>query len=152
MDDRDRRILALLQQDASMPIAEIAKQVGLSSTPCWQRIRNLEAAGIIRSRVALLDEEKIGVGVTAFVSVRTGRHAADWLQQFTEAVRGIDEIVEVYRMSGETDYLLKIVVPSIAAYDAVYQRLIKKIDFADVTSGFALEQIKRTTALPLNYA
>lgn len=152
MDDRDRQILRLLQADATIPIAEIARQVGLSSTPCWQRIRNLEQSGVLKARVALVDPEKINLGVTAFVQVRTGRHAADWLERFQRAVGAIEEVVEVYRMSGENDYLLKIVVPSIAAYDLVYHRLIESVEFSDVTSGFVLEEIKRTTALPLRYA
>jgi Lrp/AsnC family transcriptional regulator len=151
MDSFDRKILSLLQVDASMPVAEIADAVGLSTTPCWRRIRNLEQAGVIRRRVAVLDPVKINAGVTVFVGVKAGRHAADWLDTFARAVQEIEEVMEVYRLSGEIDYLLKIMVPDIAAYDDVYKRLIAKADFADVSSFFAMEEIKSTTALPLSY-
>lgn len=151
MDSFDKKILTLLQQDASMPVSDIAEQVGLSTTPCWRRIRNLESSGVIKGRVAVLDAAKINAGVTVFVGIKAGRHAADWLETFAAAVRGIDEVMEVYRLSGEIDYLLKIVVPDIAAYDDVYKRLIAKADFADVSSFFAMEEIKATTALPLRY-
>ncbi len=152
MDDFDKKILTLLQQDASMPVADIADRVGLSTTPCWRRIRNLEASGVIRQRVAVLDAAKINAGVTVFVGVKAGRHAASWLETFAATVQEIEEVMEVYRLSGEIDYLLKIVVPDIAAYDDVYKRLIAKAEFADVSSFFAMEEIKSTTALPLRYA
>lgn len=152
MDRLDRKILACLQADSSLSIAEIAERVGLSATPCWRRIQNLEKAGVIRGRVALLDPEKLNVGVTVFVRVKTREHNYEWLERFAAAIADIDEVVEFYRMSGEIDYLLRIVVPDIAAYDAVYKRLISKASFADVSSSFAMEQIKYTTALPLNYA
>lgn len=152
MDDLDRKILACLQADSSLSIAEVADRVGLSATPCWRRIQNLEKAGVVRGRVALLDPEKLNVGVTVFVRVKTREHSYDWLESFAAAIADIDEVVEFYRMSGEIDYLLRIVVPDIAAYDAVYKRLILKASFADVSSSFAMEQIKYTTALPLNYA
>jgi len=152
MDQFDRKILDLLQHDAAMPVAEIAEQIGLSTTPCWRRIKNLEDTGVIRKRVAVLDADKINAGVTVFVGVKAGRHAADWLEKFATVVGGIDEVMEVYRLSGEIDYLLKIVVPDISAYDDVYKRLIAKADFADVSSFFAMEKIKSTTALPLQYA
>lgn len=152
MDAFDFKILELLQLDAAMPVAEIAEQIGLSTTPCWRRIRNLEESGVIRRRVAVLDAQKINAGVTVFVGVKAGRHAADWLDIFAAAVKDIEEVLEVYRLSGEIDYLLKIVVPDIAAYDDVYKRLIAKSDFADVSSFFAMEEIKSTTALPLRYA
>lgn len=152
MDTFDRKILELLQLDAAMPVADIAEKIGLSTTPCWRRIRNLEESGVIRRRVAVLDAQKINAGVTVFVGVKAGRHAADWLDVFAAAVKDIEEVLEVYRLSGEIDYLLKIVVPDIAAYDDVYKRLIAKSDFADVSSFFAMEEIKSTTALPLRYA
>ncbi len=148
----DRKILDLLQRDASLSVAEIADKVGLSTTPCWRRIRNLEDAGVIRGRVAVLDPVSLNIGVTVFVGVKAGRHAADWLQTFAAAVQDIEEVTEVYRLSGEIDYLLKIVVPDIAAYDDVYKRLIKKTDFADVSSFFSMEEIKSTNVLPLKYA
>ncbi len=152
MDDFDTKILGLLQQDATLPVAEIAEKVGLSTTPCWRRIQKLEAAGVIRARVALLDGAMLNAGVTVFVSVRTSRHDREWLEAFAAVVSAIPEVVEFYRMSGEIDYLLRIVVPDIAAYDAVYKRLIERITLADVSSSFAMEQIKYTTALPLDYA
>jgi Lrp/AsnC family transcriptional regulator len=152
MDQFDRKILDLLQHDAAMPVAEIAEQIGLSTTPCWRRIKNLEDTGVICKRVAVLDADKINAGVTVFVGVKAGHHAADWLEDFATAVGEIDEVLEVHRLSGEIDYLLKIMVPNIAAYDDVYKRLIAKADFADVSSFFAMEKIKSTTALPLQYA
>lgn len=152
MDNFDKKILALLQLDASMPVSDIAEQVGLSTTPCWRRIRNLETSGVIRRRVAVLDAEKINAGVTVFVGVKAGHHAASWLEKFSAVVQQIEEVMEVYRLSGEIDYLLKIVVPDIAAYDDVYKRLIAETDFADVSSFFAMEEIKSTTVLPLRYA
>ncbi len=152
MDDIDRKILSILQLDTTIPIADVAERVGLSTTPCWRRIQKLDEAGVIRSRVALLDGERLNVGVTVFVSVRTNQHNAAWFAQFSKAVDEIPEVVEFYRMSGDIDYLLRVVVPDIAAYDSVYQLLISKVSLADVTSSFAMEQIKYTTALPLDYA
>jgi Lrp/AsnC family transcriptional regulator len=152
MDETDRQILACLQEDATMPVAEIARRVGLSSTPCWRRIQKLEEGKIIRGRVALLDSKQLNVGVTVFVSVRTNQHSLGWLERFAAAVDGMPEVVEFYRMSGEIDYLLRVVVPDIEAYDRFYKRLIAKIELSDVSSSFAMEQIKYTTALPLNYA
>ncbi len=152
MDRIDRKILAGLQQDASRSVAEIAEQAGLSTTPCWRRIQKLEKDGVIRRRVALLDAAKLNCGVTVFVHLRTSQHNYDWLEKFSKAVERMEEVVEFYRMSGDIDYLLRVVVPDIASYDAVYKRLIKAADFAGVSSSFALEEIKNTTALPLGYA
>ena len=152
MDSFDRKILDCLQEDATRSVAEIAERVGLSSTPCWRRIQNLEKAGVITRRVALLNPDKLNVGVTVFVAVRTQHHDAAWLESFARVVSEIDEVVEFYRMSGDVDYLLRIVVPDIAAYDAVYKRLIGKIEISDVSSSFAMECIKQTTALPLKCA
>jgi Lrp/AsnC family transcriptional regulator len=152
MDEFDRRILDCLQADASMPLEKIAERAGLSTSPCWRRIQKLEAAGVIRARVALLDPEKLNVGVTVFVAVRTSHHNLDWAEKFCSAVKHIPEVVEFYRMSGETDYLLRVVVPSIKAYDDVYKRLIATAELFDVSSSFAMECIKYTTALPLAYA
>ena len=134
-----------------MSIGELAERVGLSQTPCWRRVRNLESEGVISRRVAVLDPHKLNVGVTVFVAIKAGRHAGNWLEAFADAIATIDEITEAYRLSGEIDYLLKIVVPDIGAYDRVYKRLIAKVDFADVSSSFAMEEIKTTTALPLDY-
>ena len=152
MDATDKKILTILQSDADMALADIAARVGLSTTPCWRRIQNLEKSGVIRGRVVLLDAVRVNVGVTVFVRIRTGRHDADWLQRFGATVEAIPEIVEVYRMSGEIDYVLKVVVPDIASYDIIYKRLIGAVPMMDVSSNFAMEEIKMTTALPLDYA
>ena len=152
MDQIDRKILAALQEDAGRPVADIAAAVGLSQSPCWRRIQKLEVDGVIQRRVALLDAAKLNVGVMVFVAVRTSRHDLDWIETFARAVTDIPEVVEFYRMSGEVDYLLRVVVPDIAAFDAVYKRLIARVPLSDVTSSFAMEQIKYTTALPLDYA
>ncbi|WP_334128987.1 Lrp/AsnC family transcriptional regulator [Sneathiella sp.] len=149
MDEIDRKILTHLQQDSRIAVAELAEKVGVSRTVCWRRIKALEDAGIIRAQVALLNRNRLNLPVTVFVAIRTSRHDADWLQKFAETVEGFPEITELYRMSGEVDYLLKVVVPDVAAYDRFYQRLIRRIDLADVSSNFAMEEIKFTTALPL---
>ncbi len=151
MDRLDRKILRLLQEDSTLAVADVAKKVGLSTTPCWRRIQKLEEEGVIRKRVALLDQQKINAKVTAFVSIRTNSHSNEWLLRFSEVIAQFPEVVEFYRMSGDVDYLLRIVVPDIAAYDAFYQRLIQKIEIRDVSSSFAMEQIKYTTELPLDY-
>ena len=152
MDAKDRRVLDLLQKDAAITVNELADKVSLSTTACWKRIQKLEAAGMIRKRVALLDARKLNVGVTVFVSIRTNQHNAGWLARFHAAVSAIPEVVEFYRMSGDVDYLLRVVVPDIAGYDGVYKRLIREVELFDVSSSFAMEQIKYTTALPLDYA
>ncbi len=152
MDAIDRKILALLQEDATLPIERIAAEAGISPSPCWRRIRKLEEAGVIQRRVALLDPDRLGVGTTVFVSIRTNRHDADWARRFCEAAARLPEIVEFYRMSGQVDYLLKVVVPDIAAYDRLYKRLIAIAELYDVSSSFAMERIKCVTALPLDYA
>ncbi|TWT03950.1 Lrp/AsnC family transcriptional regulator [Reyranella sp. CPCC 100927] len=151
LDEFDLKILRLMQRDATLPVAEVAAKVGLSTTPCWRRIQKLEEAGIIRRRVALLDRAALNAGVTVFVAVRTNQHNAQWLAKFAKAVTDIPEIVDCYRMSGEIDYLLRLVLPDIAAYDAIYKRLIAKVDLSDVTSMFAMEEIKSTTELPLSF-
>ncbi|MCU0886759.1 MAG: Lrp/AsnC family transcriptional regulator [Rubritepida sp.] len=152
MDEIDSRILACLQEDATLPLAEVATQAGLSPSPCWRRIRRLEEAGVIRARVALLDAEKMNVGVTVFVSIRTERHSMEWAERFCRAVAAMPEVLELHRMSGNVDYLLRVVVPDIAAYDGVYKRLIAIAELRDVSSSFSMERIKYTTALPLGYA
>ncbi len=151
MDDADRRILRVLQDDASLPVAEIAARANLSSTPCWRRIQKLRESGVIRRQVALCDPVALNVDVTVFVSVRTNQHSQEWLERFTAGAIEIPEVMELYRMSGDVDYLLRVVVPDIAAYDAVYKKLIGISDLYDVSSSFAMEQIKYTTALPLSY-
>ena len=152
MDDIDRRILRVLQEAADLPVAEIAEKVGLSASPCWRRIQKLEAEGVIQRRVALLDPEKMNVGVTVFVAIRTSQHDEKWLRDFAERVTRIPEVVELYRMSGEIDYMMRVVVPDIKAYDAVYKRLIAAVPLFDVSSSFAMETLKYTTALPVDYA
>lgn len=150
LDRIDLKILDCLQKDASLSTSEIADRVGLSTTPCWRRIQNLEKAGIVRGRVALLDREQLNLGVDVFVSLRISRHSDEWLEAFTRAIDTFPEVVEFYRMSGDVDYLLRVVVADIRAYDAFYKRLIRHADIADVSSSFAMERIKYTTALPLN--
>jgi Lrp/AsnC family transcriptional regulator len=152
LDRMDRKILDILQKDCTLPVAEIGKRVGLSTTPCWRRIQKLEELGVIQSRVALLDAKKVNVGVTVFVSITTSHHTEEWLDRFHAALNDFPEVVEFYRMSGQVDYLLRVVVPDIERYDAFYKRLISKIELSDVSSAFAMEQIKFTTALPLDYA
>lgn len=148
-DATDRRILAMLQSDAALSIAELAERVGLSQTPCWKRIKRLEEAGVITGRVALLDRTQLGVGTTVFVSVRTSQHDENWLTGFAEAIRAIPEVTEFYRMSGDVDYLLKIVCRDIADYDRIYKTMIRAAKLSDVSSSFAMEQIKYTTEVPL---
>ena len=149
MDAIDRKILAVLQEDASLAVAEIGNRVGLSSTPCWKRIQRLEADGVIQRRVALVDQDRVGLGVTVYVSIETGDHSQEWLERFAKVVRAMPEVMELYRMAGDVDYMLRVVVPDIAGYDAFYKRLIATVPLANVTSRFAMEKIKSTTALPI---
>lgn len=151
LDRIDKALLEILQQDAELPLGEIASRVNLSPTPCWRRIQRLQEEGFIRCRVALLDAERLNVGVTVFVSVRAAQHSMDWAEQFCNVVRAIPEVVEFYRMSGDVDYLLRVVVPDIKAFDQVYKHLISRAELRDVSSSFAMEQLKYTTALPLDY-
>ena len=152
LDEIDRRILSALQVDATRPVAELADAVGLSTTPCWRRVQRLEAAGYIRARVALLDRRRLNTNVTVFIAIRTSQHTAEWIEAFRKATRDIPEIVDVYRMSGEVDYLVRAFVPDIEAYDALYKKLIARVALNDVTSMFAMEELKSTTEVPLNYA
>ena len=149
MDAIDRKILAVLQDDASLSVAEIGTRVGLSSTPCWKRIQRLEADGVIQKRVAVIDQDKLGLGVTVFVSVETEDHSEEWLQKFAQLVGAMPEVLEFYRMAGDVDYMLRVVVPDIAGYDGFYKRLIAAVPLKNVTSRFAMEKIKSTTALPI---
>jgi Lrp/AsnC family transcriptional regulator len=151
MDRLDRMILTILQEDATVPVAEIGRRVGLSTTPCWRRIQKMEEDGVIRGRVAVLDPASVNAKVTVFVFVTTNQHNEDWLLRFAKVISEFPEVVEFYRMSGQIDYLLKVVVPDIEAYDAFYKKLVSKIDIMDVSSAFAMERIKETTALPLAY-
>ena len=152
MDDTDRKLLDLLQRDASLSLDELSERAALSRNACWRRIKRLEDDGVIKARVTLLDAGRINVGLTAFIALRTTEHSAKWLEQFSRAVRDIPEIVGVYRMTGDVDYLLQAVIPDVAAYDALYKRLIGRITLADVSSSFVMEEIKATTVLPLDYA
>jgi len=149
LDRIDRKILDLLQNDATRSVAEIGETVGLSATPCWKRIKRLENDGIIQRRVAILDREKLALGVTVIVAIRTTSHSDEWLRTFSEGVSLIPEVVEFYRMSGDVDYLLKVVARDIADYDRIYRKIIKVSDLHDVSSSFAMQEIKSTTALPL---
>ncbi len=150
LDKIDKKILTILQRDATMPVAEIGRKIGLSTTPCWRRIQKMEEEGIIQRRVVILDPAKVNASVSVFVAIRTSEHSNEWLEKFSRVVEGFPEVVEFYRMSGDVDYLLRVVVSDIAAYDDFYRRLIAKISLNDVSSSFAMEQIKYTTALPLD--
>ena len=152
MDKTDKKILRLLQQDTNISTSELAAAVGLSTTPCWRRIQRLEKDGVISARVALLDRDKLNLGIDVFVTVKTNQHNWEWLANFAEIVSKIPEVVEFYRMAGESDYLLRVVVPDIPAFDAFYKKLVQTADLSDVSSSFAMEQIKYTTSLPLEYA
>jgi Lrp/AsnC family transcriptional regulator len=148
MDALDHKILAILQEDASLPIAEIAARIGLSQTPCWKRIQKLEAAGVVMRRVALLSPEKLGLGLSVYVSIVAGEHSDSWLERFTQQVAKMPEVVEFHRMAGDVDYILRVVVPDMSAFDEFYKRLIAITPLRNVVSRFAIERIKATTALP----
>ena len=149
MDATDRKILSVLQVDASLSVAEIGHRVGLSSTPCWKRIQKLEADGVIEKRVAVVNQDKVGLGVTVFVSIETGDHSEAWLKNFAELVEAMPEVMEFYRMAGDVDYMLRVVVPDIQGYDGFYKKLIATVPLKNVTSRFAMEKIRSTTMLPL---
>ena len=149
MDAIDRNILDLLQTDATLSIAEIGQRVGLSQTPCWKRIQRLETDGLIERRVALLNQEKLGFGLTVFVSIETNDHSQAWLAQFAELVAAMPNVLEFYRMAGDVDYMLRVVVADMAAYDHFYKRLIAAVSLKNVTSRFAMERVKATTVLPI---
>ncbi len=149
LDATDRRILAALQRDATLSVSGLSELVGLSPTPCWKRVKRLEESGVITGRVALVDRDAVGVGVTVFVSIRTAAHEEGWFDAFAAGVRRIPEIVEFYRMAGDVDYLLKVVCADIADYDRIYKQLIRVAKLHDVSSSFAMEQIKYTTEVPL---
>ncbi|GAB4261344.1 MAG: Lrp/AsnC family transcriptional regulator [Pararhodobacter sp.] len=149
IDATDRKILSLLQTDASLSLDMIAERVALSRNAVWRRIRALEEAGVIRARVALLDPEALGLNLTVFLMVRTSDHRPDWLDRFARATRDMPEILGAYRMTGDLDYLIRARVADVKAYDALYQRLIRRVDLADVSASFVMEELKDTTALPL---
>ncbi|CAI8801776.1 DNA-binding transcriptional activator DecR [Pseudomonas sp. IT-P253] len=150
MDSFDRHILSLLQRDADMPLKDLAEAVNLSTTPCWKRIKKLEKEGYIRAKVALLDPVLLGLGLSVLVQIKTQRHDKVWLDTFAKTVSQFEEVMAFYRMSGDWDYMLRVVVSDIAAYDTFYKKLITSVDgLSNITSSFAMEQIKYTTALPL---
>ena len=149
LDAIDRKILTVLQEDASLSVAEIGDRVGLSSTPCWKRIQRLEADGVILRRVALVDQNKIGLGISVFVSVESGDHSEAWLRTFAAAVSAMPEVMEFYRMAGDVDYMLRVVVTDMQSYDIFYKKLIGAVALKNVTSRFAMEKIKSVTALPV---
>lgn len=150
MDNTDRKILHLLQQDSTLSLSDLAEQVNLSSTPCWKRVKKLQDEGIIKSRVALIDAHKVDLGVSVFVHIKTQQHDNSWLQHFAKQILAFDEVMECYRMAGEWDYLLRVVAKDIAAFDRFYKRLVSKVDgLSDVSSSFAMEEIKYTTQLPI---
>jgi Lrp/AsnC family transcriptional regulator len=149
MDEMDINILRLLQADSSLTVTEIAKQVSLSASPCWKRINRLESEGIIKYQAAVLDGQKLGVSLTVFMSIRTGEHSGEWLEDFAKFVKDMPEVQEFHRMAGEVDYLLKIVVPDMDRFDRFYKNMVEKVALRDVTSSFSMEAIKQTTALPI---
>lgn len=152
LDDLDRRLLTELQRDASESLEKLGERIGLSRNACWSRVRRLEEAGVIQRRVALVDPDKINLGLTVFIAVRISTHTPDWLENFAKATAGLPEILAVYRTSGDLDYLIRARVPDVAAYDALYQRLIRRVELADVSASFVMQEIKDTTALPLTHA
>lgn len=149
MDAIDRKILTVLQADANISIAELADRVGLSQTPCWKRIQKLEQAGVILKRVALVAPEKIGLGLTVFVQIETADHSGPWLEKFAQMVAAMPEVMEFYRMAGDVDYMLRVVVADMQSYDIFYKKLISAVALKNVTSRFAMEKIKSVTALPV---
>lgn len=150
-DDIDRKILELLQEDAEKPITDIAAAVGLTQTPCWRRIKRLEEDGVILRRVALVDRTKLNASMTVFIAVKAQRHSADWTKAFSEVVNDIPEILEVHRLTGDVDYMVRLVVPDIARYDQVYQAMTARLEFSDLSSSISMEEIKHTTAIPTKY-
>lgn len=151
MDAFDKKILKILQEDCTLAVSEIASRIGLSTTPCWRRIQLMEKEGIIKGRVALADPDKLNVGLTVFVMIKTNQHNPDWLNEFSKIAKNFPEISEFYRMSGEVDYLLRVVVSDMKAYDTFYKKLIQQASFTDISSSFAMEEIKYTTSLPVDY-
>lgn len=151
MDHIDRKILDLLQIDATLSVADLGERVGLSNGPCWRRVKRLEDEGYITRRVALLDRVKANVSMTVFVMIRTSRHSAEWLEMFRQAIESIPEIIGAWRLTGQEDYLLHIVVPDVSSYDDVYKRMIAKLEFADISASISMEVLKSTTAVPTSY-
>ena len=151
MNEIDKKILSILQVNADIPIAELSKKVNLSATPCWARINKLYKQGYIKKKVAVVDRLKVNLPVIAFVQVRTKQHSMIWTKKFIKAVSEMDEVVELYRLSGTVDYIFKVLVPSIEKYNEFYKKLTNNVDFFEVTTSFSMEEIKQTSNLPLNY-
>jgi Lrp/AsnC family transcriptional regulator len=149
MDEMDRRILRILQEDCSLPVSDVARQVGLSNSPCWKRINRMQNDGIIKRHTAVLDAGRLGFGLTVFVSIKTGEHSSEWLGAFSNDITAMPEVMEIHRMAGEVDYMLKVVVRDMESFDEFYKRLIGITALSDVTSRFSMEKIKDTTALPI---
>jgi Lrp/AsnC family transcriptional regulator len=152
LDGRDRKILDILQENASVGVSDIADRVSLSISACSRRIQRLEEVGYIKRRVALVDRPLAGLPTTMFVIIRTARHSAEWLEQFRVAIADIPEIVEVHRMTGTIDYILKLVLPRVEAYDDIYKTLVEKVEFFDISASVSMETLKATTAVPTHYA
>lgn len=150
MDEIDRSLLEILQQNATLSIAQMAERVGLSPTPCWKRIQKLEATGIITRRVAIVDPDRVGVGLSVLVSIEAGEHTPDWLDRFSSGIGALPEVMEAYRTAGDIDYVLRVAVADMTEFDAFYKRLIAIAPMKNVTSRFAMERLKHTTAYPLN--
>ncbi len=150
MDRIDRKILDVLQHDSTLSVADIGHRVGLSPSPCWKRVQRLEAEGVIQRRVALLDADKLGLGLTVFVCIEAGDHTQDAIKQFTDAIATMNEVVEFHRMAGDVDYILRVVVADVKAYDLFYKRLINIVPLKNVSSRFSVERVKSTTALPID--
>lgn len=150
IDAIDRKILGALMRDATQSVAQIADQVGLTQTPCWKRIQRLEASGVITGRVAVVDPAQIGLEITVFVEIEAPDHSGQWRDSFVQAVEGQPEIMEVFRMAGDVDYLLRVVVADMAAFDSLYKRLTSQVPIKNVTSRFAMETIKASTVYPID--
>ena len=150
-DEVDRHILDILQRDSDRPITAISEEVGLSSTPCWRRIKRMEEAGVIKGRVAVVDQGRANVPMTVFIGITAPRHEMSWLTQFRDLIEHIPEVVEAYRLTGSTDYILKVVVPDITAYDGVYKNMIENLEFSQINSSISMEELKFTTAIPTKY-
>ena len=150
MDLLDKKIISIIQNDSSLPLATIAKRIGLSTTPCFNRIKKLEEDGVIKKRVAIIDHNKINLPIVVFLSITVEQHSKEWLENFVEKLTRYDEIVEMYRLTGDSDYLIKVMAKSIEAYDKFNQQLIKEINFRSLNSNIVLKEIKNTTVLPLD--
>ena len=149
MDQTDLRILRILQEDSSLPASDVAKKVGLSASPCWKRIKRMHDEGIIKYQISVLDAERLGFGLTVFINIKTGEHSTNWLKEFSATVTAMPEVMELHRIAGDVDYMLKVIVPDMAAFDAFYKGLIGTAALTEVSSYFAMETMKETTALPI---